>query len=532
MSPMTTEENPLRFKMAKLAGHLTLLSMISPLTGLIVEILLASTFGASGVVDAYRVCALVIILSYAIFQRQVFPHALVPEHARLIHEGQEIVAWRLVFYIVMIFGCFTAAFVVSVWTAPLFYVEILGPGLEGQTISDASLMVRFFAVAFGLMLVVGAIGSLLQNHDIFWLPTITQSFVNCGMVVAILSIGRSNGAVALSLGVLTGVFLALLLHFYMLFTKARMADISLNQACRPPPANVLGRILWKMCPLFVLVILSNVVLIIVNRELSSLPVGTLASFGFAHKLGWLAVLLPISLSTVLFPRISMAHAQKDHGEYQRIAKSALQMMLFLTWPVSLILCVASEWVVELVFGHGAMSAADMQQTATLFKVLIINAGASALLAILFKLSFSTQDMLTPVFSMSIQALWALLVITLLAEQYGAVGVAIGYTSMWWLSTVLTALYLGSVKGHFNFWGLCGFFLKLTCASVTAAFLAWFILRNLDLGTSKALMFLELSVAALVAGLFGILLCHAFRIDEYKRLFKYAFWQSEKLLRRR
>jgi len=60
------------------AAILTVLSVLSPFSGLLMEMVLAWGYGASGVVDAFRIASLLLVLGNQLFFGYLLPHVTVP----------------------------------------------------------------------------------------------------------------------------------------------------------------------------------------------------------------------------------------------------------------------------------------------------------------------------------------------------------------------------------------------------------------------------------------------------------------------
>ena len=67
------------FETARAAIALTVLSLLSPIAGMAVEMALAWRYGTSSVADAYRIGAMLLLMGQQLLVLQILPHAPHPE---------------------------------------------------------------------------------------------------------------------------------------------------------------------------------------------------------------------------------------------------------------------------------------------------------------------------------------------------------------------------------------------------------------------------------------------------------------------
>ena len=141
-------------------------------------------------------------------------------------------------------------------------------------------------------------------------------------------------------------------------------------------------------PLVGMVLLMQWGSVVMNRALSRLPSGSLAEFGYAWKMGALVLLVPLSLSTVLFPRFAEARLGSGGDEFREICTRALRMALFLSVPLACWFAVLSAPVATLLYKHGAFSADAAATAARLFRLLVLSSPAFAAYASMEKMLYA------------------------------------------------------------------------------------------------------------------------------------------------
>ena len=152
---------------ARRAAGVSVLVLISPVSGLLFEMVLAWRYGAVAGVDAFRVAALILILGQQLFQSDLLAHVIVPRYAYLKKRGQELEAWRLVFTLLLLAAVGSGLTVTAIWLHTEAVVGFIAPGLAQSVIPDAVMLVRCFSSILMLTLVLGVVSGVLYCNDVF-----------------------------------------------------------------------------------------------------------------------------------------------------------------------------------------------------------------------------------------------------------------------------------------------------------------------------------------------------------------------------
>lgn len=512
------------------AVMLTVLSVLSPMSGLAMEMMLAWRYGASGMIDAFRVATLVVVLGGQLFFGYLLPHVVVPLFAEYRAKGLEYQGWRLAFSMTFILSLVSLIFIAWVWSDPEALVGVLGPGLTASGREDAALLMRCISLSFLLMAWSGMISGVLYVYRVFWLSAIAQMLPNCFVILSVLLIGREWGVGALALGILLGYAAMLFLFAYALLRKGRETGISLSACLRPGPRDGLQKALFLALPLVATIFIGQWGIIITNRVLSEMPPGTLAEFGYAWKLLALIGLLPAGLAIVVFPAFADAHANGSPAELSRLVMRAFRMTLFLTIPLAAVLFVERLPIVSLLFGRGGMSMAALADISKIFGILLIGAPAGALGATLSKVAFSMQDTKSP----TVVALITALSITALVPYAAAVGEAIGVAwasnAITWGSTLIMLGYqiaryrIISVGAVLHYAGV----LMALSIGVALPVAALRTLFELNVPMTLGFVLIETTFAGLVFIASGYILSRLLGIHEASEIVSYIKWQLQQI----
>ena len=252
---------------ARSAGGLTMLSIMSPLTGLAVEMVLAWRFGASATVDAFRVGSLLIYFGQQIFIFQILPNVIVPVFAEHRARGEEKEAWHIAFSLMNLLLMPTVLVCVVVFMFPSRIVHLLGPGLVSEARNSATIFVRWFVFTYIPLVWSGVAGWVLYSYGIFWLPTALQIFSNVVLVVMILACGRWVGPVSLVAGILLASVGAAVISALRLMLLGRQVGVRYSFRI---DARV-GKTVHLALPLLAMLVLAQWGVIVISQVLSELP---------------------------------------------------------------------------------------------------------------------------------------------------------------------------------------------------------------------------------------------------------------------
>jgi putative peptidoglycan lipid II flippase len=413
--------------------RLGVVSVLSALSGLAMEITLAWRFGASETVDAFRVSVLLLMLGQQIFVYTVWPNVLVPLIAEYRARGREKDAWHVARALAGLLA--TAAGVLSlvvfVWPEP--FAHLLGPGLTGEARTTSVFLVRWFGLTFVPVVWIGLAASLLYARGIFSVRVWVQVLSNVAVVTMVATLGRSLGPSSLVAGVMLGSAVSCIVCVQMVRRLMREVGVPVHFTVKVDSES-LGHVLRLAIPLGGLVVAGFWSSVVINRVLSDLPVSTLATFGYAWKMCQLASMGPSLVGAVLFPRFAQSrYGASSKEEFRTLCTGALRMGAFIAIPVTCICFFLRVPLVSLLFERGEFSAETAAGAAWLFGLLLLGVPASVAVDYVQKMLYATQHMWIPTGVQLVGALLLTVVGRTVVDRFGADGLAMTYVLLVWLS---------------------------------------------------------------------------------------------------
>lgn len=468
----------------KAASTVSLLTLVSRVTGLARELLIASTFGASAMTDAFNVAFRIPNLFRRLFAEGAFSQAFVPvlaaSHAKegeaatklLIDRVATLLSWAL------LLTC-----VAGVAAAPaLVWAMASGLKQEPRGFEAAVFMTRWMFPYIGFMSLVALSSGVLNTWRRFAVPAATPVLLNLAMIAAAW-LGapwfKAHGIepiYAMGGGVMLGGVLQLAVQAPALLRLGLLPKIGWNWAfIKAAWADTATKSIAKlMIPALLGVSVAQISLLINTQIASHLTPGSVSWLTYADRLmEFPTALLGVAIGVVLMPQLAAAKAGGDAKKYSAMLDWGLRLVVLLAVPCAVALLTFARPLVATLYHYGAFTDRDVHQTT----VALMGYGAGLLGLVAIKVLapgfYASQDIKTPV-----RIAVAVLVITQLLNlalvpllQHAGLALAIG------IGALVNALWLllglrkrGSYRPAPG-WGL--FLLRVVMASaLLAAFLFW------------------------------------------------------------
>lgn len=375
------------------------LTLLSRVTGLAREILIARYFGAGMEVDAFSVAFRLPNLLRRLFAEGAFSQAFVPIFAQTrASEGPERAREMLSHVGSALFWSVLVVSAIGVVAAPVLVVVIAGGFLKNPPAFElATLLTRYmFPYIFFMSLVACAAGAL-NSFGRFAVPAVTPVLLNLSMIGLTVALAPHvhPPILALALGVALGGVLQLAIQL------PALAAIGMRPRLYRPRLSFsdpqVRRVLRQMGPAVFAVSVAQVSLIVNTLIASNLGTGSNAWLYFADRLmEFPTALLGVALGTVLLPSLSRAHAEGDPARYSRLLDWGLRMACLIALPAMLALGLLAEGFVAVLFAGGRFDANDVTQTA--YALIGYAVGLIGLIGvkILAPGFYARQDIRTPV----------------------------------------------------------------------------------------------------------------------------------------
>jgi len=340
-------------------------TLCSRVLGLVREQLIAATFGASGLTDAFYVAYRIPNLLRDLFAEGAFSSAFVPifTESKIKENSKE--TFQAAFWTLLII---TGFFSTLIFFASPALVEFVAPSFktDPEKYKLTILMVRIISPFLLCISLAALLMGVLNTYKVFFLPAITPAFLNICVICSILflsshleSIGY-NSIISIAIGVLIGG----ILQFFIQLPSVIKKGYSFSFPKKLFTKNV-KRILMKMGP-GMLGFSVNQVNLLVNTILatSSGVVGALSFLNWGFRLFQFPNgVLSVSLGNSHLVHFSEKWKNNKKSDAIDLFQSTITLTLTLLIPITIVILVFPDWISSIVFERGQFSRSDTFNTA-------------------------------------------------------------------------------------------------------------------------------------------------------------------------
>jgi putative peptidoglycan lipid II flippase len=446
------------------------LTLGSQLLGFLRDVVLAAVFGVGSALDAYLVAQGLMNLVLALMAGAV-AKSVVPTVARSVADGEpergrhSVRVALTVTVLVML----AASVAMAVLARPL--VAALAPGFDAETADQAVRLTRLVVAATALIAATNVLAGAAQGHRRFGWAAAQGIPFNVALIVAALGFGRVYGVTALAVAFVVGSGLRLLLVLPPL--------LAVGQSLRPS-LDVRDRGFREMValvpPLLVGSAVSQVNTLVDRAVGSATGEGAITALNYGWRLVGLAdTLVVATVATTLYPALAAAARPGRTRDLDDLLRRGCGVLLVLVTPCVVVLSVAAEPVVSLLFERGAFDAEAVRITA-----LAVTGYAASLVGLALRepatrAFLSLGDSRTPValgvLGMAVNVVGDLT----LGVRFGVVGLAVSTSVSLLLVAGLSLWRLRSAGEGLSLTGLGRCCVQVAvaaaCAAVPAALLA-------------------------------------------------------------
>ncbi|MCB9833533.1 MAG: murein biosynthesis integral membrane protein MurJ [Planctomycetes bacterium] len=343
-------------------------TLLSRLCGLVREVVLASTFGAGRVMDIVAASLGAANLFRGVFAENAVDATILPTYMMLKGGGRADEARRFLRSTLswgLLLTCLASLALIATtpWWLPLIVPGFAAKGFLGDAIALTRLM-QPYLVFVTLAAIVAAI---LKAHGRFAAPAYSSVMFSVGLIGGALAYPRF-GLSAIGIGLLAGGLGQLVVQLPVLLssTMRTRTGISLRPALgwREPGMRKLRAAAPKIVADVGITKISTLVdLAIVSR----LAIGGVSALYYGMVLFQLPfALVAQSINTVALREYSERQAARDQDACRRIVTSGIAWNAFLLLPISAVMVVMAQPIVDFLLRHGVFSRGDARAVATAF----------------------------------------------------------------------------------------------------------------------------------------------------------------------
>jgi putative peptidoglycan lipid II flippase len=238
----------------------------------------------------------------------------------------------------------------------------------------------------------GLVISILNAHQVFFIPQITAAMYQLGQIFGVVILSRWLGIYGLAWGVVIGAALFLLVQLPSLFKLKGEFSFSLGLG---NPDVV--RVFQLMGPRVFGAAIVQLNFWVNNNLASKMTEGSIQSIGYGFAVMVMAqAAIAQSVAIAAMPTFSAQHALGKVDEMRSSLASALRGMFLLSLPASVGLILLARPIISMLFERGEFTASVAQMTAWALVWYAAGLVGHSIMEVLTRAFYAQQDTKTPV----------------------------------------------------------------------------------------------------------------------------------------
>jgi len=371
-------------------------TMLSRVTGLMREMLIAQYMGAGTVADAFFVAFRFPNLFRSLFAEGAFNAAFVPLFAGKLAAEGEAAAQGFAQQAMAVLGLALTVFVVVVELTMPWAMLGLAPGF-GDIPGKMELATELSRICFPYLLFISLTSlqaGVLNSLGRFAAAAGTPILLNITAMAGLWALSPYTATPGHALA--WGTFASGVVQFVWLVFSVRRAGVRLS-VVRPRLTPEVRTLLKRIVPGAVGAGVYQLNLVINTMIASTVANGAVSYLNYADRVNQLPLgVVGIAIGTALLPLLSRQLKSGDHDGAIESQNRAMEFGLLLTLPAAAALMTISQPVIRVLFEHGSFGPTETAATAAALVAFAAGLPAYVLVKVLTPAFFAREDTATPV----------------------------------------------------------------------------------------------------------------------------------------
>lgn len=500
-------------------GAVILLTLISKVSGLFREQVMASYYGAGMEMDAYNIAYYLPNLFRMLIADAALISAFIPIMSSYIAQGDLDNANRVVNTVVNYILVFLTVLILIAFPFVPGLISILPQMKSNPELMKLSVdLTRIMLPTLVLMSLSGILSSIMNSFDNFASVSVSPVIFNSAIISAVILLHSRYGVHALAYGVLAGTLLQLI--FLLLFSRRLPLRYKPELHFRHPGVR----------SMFALMLPATISLgcIQINESVDkifalSIGTGFVSVLNYAIRIWYLPLgIFAVAVSTVLFPAISRMASTGDVSGMKSAFSTGMREIFFLMLPATAGIMVLSAPITRLIYERGEFTASNTHMVALTLFYFSIGLIPYSVLTLLNRVFYAMKDTRTPLIVAAISIFFNFVFDLILIRFLSYAGLALSTSLVGTANFLALAFLLRRKIGRLGAREIFNSVIRMALATALMSAIAYFIWYLLDrlLGRGTLSQILSLGSSIVVAIGAYIILCYAFKLNELKQLALY------------
>ncbi len=414
-------------------------TLISRVLGYLRDILIAIFLGTTIYADAFFVAFRLPNTFRRLFAEGTFNAAFIPSYSNAISKSKKegkvfadevfnLLLYILIFLIIL----------VEIFTP--FIVYLIAPGFYDDS-EKLSLAIEFTRITFPFLIFVSLsslLSGILNTNNKFAAAAAAPISLNIILILSLLIsfyLG-SNIAKNLSIGVtLSGVIQFIIL---IIFTKKfYFPSLKLSLKLKRNIKNFFHKLLPSIFSAGI-----TQINIMIGTIIASFQTGAVSYLYYADRIYQINLAIAgIAVGTVVLPNLAKKIKINKKKYINSLQNKSLELSLALSLPAAFGLFIASEDIVNSLFGYGSFNQKDIENTASALKYFALGVPAFALIKVLSSFYFARNNTKIPFYISILNMTINVLISISFFKEYGFIIIPIATTLSSWISILVFFIIL-------------------------------------------------------------------------------------------
>ena len=518
-----------RENVVRSAGVVSAAILLSRITGLAREIIMAGLFGAGQVYDAFLLGFRIPNLTRDLFAEGALSSAFVPIFTKYLSTKDKREAAELSNLVATALILIVGTFCVLGMIFSPFWVRLLAPGFQSVP-GKFELAVKLTRIMFPFLLLVAlaaqAMG-VLNACNQFGVPALSSTFFNLGSLGSGLALGYWAGPwigitpiEGMAYGVVIGGAWQLLWQApsfvragFLFRPRINLKHEGLRNILQLMGPAILGNASVQINVMVNTNFASNI-----TNAAGQVINGPVSWLGYAFRFMQLPLgLFGVAIASATLPSISRSAARNRMDEFRRTLSRSLGMVFLLTIPSSAGLAVLGETMIAVVYQWRRFHPYDTHQTAIALTCYAAGLAGYSAVKVLAPAFYALNDARTPMLVSLASILVNYAAASTMVRVLGHAGLALSTSTVALFSFVILLILMrrrvgGIEGGHLlaTFWkvSFASAVMAAVCAASNYAVLHW-------LGASRIWRIVDLSISIPLGVTVFSALCRLTGVEEIK-----------------
>jgi len=369
---------------------------LSRILGFARDMIFAHYFGAAGGFDAFIVAFKIPNFMRRLFAEGAFSQAFVPVLSQYRQQATHEEVRTFIDDMTGTLGSVLLLVVILAVAITPLIVTIFAPGFvhDALRFALASSMLRITFPYLLFISITALCGAILNSYDNFGVPAFTPVLLNMTLIVMAFLSHRlfAIPVFALAWGVFAAGIIQLLFQLPFLYRKRLLPRPRIN--FRDPGVR---RVLKLMGPAIFGVSVAQISLLVDTIFASFLKVGSVSWLYYSDRLmNFPLGVFGIAIATVVLPKLSRHHADKDLDGYSQTLDWSLRLLLLIGVPASIGIFILAGPLLSTLFLGGAFNRYDVLMSRQSLMAFAVGIQSFMLIKVLASGFYARQNIKTPV----------------------------------------------------------------------------------------------------------------------------------------